>query len=151
MGNLPCIGLVLQFRAIPVVLTAMCFDPTRTKDRRKPSRRHWESALHGEQDMWCSIRAAAKQLVPIDPCRVGLLSAVPYHTVPELDLKRPSKGRSGPEPTKRGEGDQTLLCAQSIVRGVWVPQLASSVAQAGARMVRMSVAISRRPAIASAV
>src|SRR5260370_27232264 len=52
--------------------------------------------------------------------RVARASYWPSHipSVPELGLRRPSKGRSGPEPSEaRTRGGLSLLCALSTAHG----------------------------------
>jgi hypothetical protein len=63
-----------------------------------------------------AIRAAAKQLSL--SARVARASCWPSHIpgVPELDLKRPSKGRSGPEPSEARARGAYRCCVRSPQR-----------------------------------
>jgi hypothetical protein len=75
-------------------------------------RRHWASAdLPADQETGAAIRAAAKQLAyRAASLEMSLMLAVPYPSVPELDLKRPSKGQSGPEHERsEARGNEALL------------------------------------------
>jgi len=74
--------------------------------------------LPAQQETGAAVRAAAKQLsLSARVARMSLMLAIPYPKGSRTDFKRPSKGRSGPEPTEGVE--ETYRCCLSSLHSAW--------------------------------